>query len=138
MKRYAGPTMTAQQLRPRVVSAGFWCWAAGAVLLVAFGLLLAFSPDALPSLFRGMGALLAASGLGLGFLAGRARLGDERFRRAAIALSLAVVVVLALFALYSRGPIWLLIMILTMVGAVLMMRPPALEWFARDQKDEPT
>ena len=78
MKRYAGPIMTAQQLRPRVVSAGFWCWAAGAVLLVAFGLLLAFSPDALPSLFRGMGALLAASGLGLGFLAGRARLGDER------------------------------------------------------------
>ena len=42
-----------------------------------------------------------------------------------MALSLAIVVVLALFALYSRGPVWLLLMILTMVGAVLMMRPPA-------------
>jgi hypothetical protein len=109
---------------------------AAAVLLVSFGLLLAFSPEAIPSLFRGMGALFAVSGLGLGFLAGRARLGDERFRRAAIALSLAAVVVLALFALYSRGPIWLIMMILTMLGAALMMRPPALEWFAQDQKDE--
>ena len=125
--------MTAPQSRPRVVSAGFWCWAAAAVLLVAFGLLLAFSPDSLPTLFRGMGALFAASGLGLGFLAGRARLGDERFRRAALALSLAIVVVLALFALYSRGPVWLLLMILTMVGAVLMMRPPAQEWFADEE-----
>ncbi|MGZ5362926.1 MAG: hypothetical protein ACXWZR_01990 [Mycobacterium sp.] len=125
--------MTAPQSRPRVVSAGFWCWAAAAVLLVAFGLLLAFSPDSLPTLFRGMGALFAASGLGLGFLAGRARLGDERFRRAALALALAIVVVLALFALYSRGPVWLVLMILTMVGAVLMMRPPALEWFADEE-----
>ncbi len=125
--------MTAPQSRPRVVNAGFWCWAAASVLLVAFGLLLAFSPDNLPIVFRGMGALFAASGLGLGFLAGRARLGDERFRRAAIALALAIVVVLALFALYSRGPVWLLIMILTMVGAVLMMRPPAQEWFVQEE-----
>jgi predicted MFS family arabinose efflux permease len=77
--------------------------------------------------------LFAATGLGLGFLAGRARLGDERFRRAAIALSLAIVIVLALFALYSRGPVWLLMMILTMVGAVLMMRPPAQTWFADEE-----
>jgi len=125
--------MTALQSRPRVVSAGFWCWAAASVLLVAFGLLLAFSPDSLPTLFRGMGALFAASGLGLGFLAGRARLGDAPFRRAAIALSLAVVVVLALFALYSRGPVWLLIMMLTMLGAVLMMRPPAQQWFDSEE-----
>jgi peptidoglycan/LPS O-acetylase OafA/YrhL len=125
--------MTAPHPRPRVVSAGFWCWAAAAVLLVAFGLLLAFSPDSLPTLFRGMGVLFAATGLGLGFLAGRARLGDERFRRAAIALSLAIVIVLALFALYSRGPVWLLMMILTMVGAVLMMRPPAQTWFADEE-----
>ena len=106
------------------------------MLLVAFGLLLAFSPDSLPTLFRGMGALFAASGLGLGFLAGRARVGDARFRRAAIALSLAVVIILALFALYSRGPIWLLMMILTMVGAVLMMRPPAQEWFDQSEAQE--
>ncbi|AEV71724.1 hypothetical protein MycrhN_1099 [Mycolicibacterium rhodesiae NBB3] len=106
------------------------------MLLVAFGLLLAFSPDSLPTLFRGMGVLFAASGLGLGFLAGRARIGDARFRRAAIALALAIVIVLALFALYSRGPIWLLMMILTMVGAVLMMRPSAQEWFDQSETQE--
>jgi hypothetical protein len=128
--------MTAPQSRPRVVTAGFWCWAAASVLLVAFGLLLALSPDALPILFRGMGVLFAVTGLGLGFLAGRARLGDARFRRAAIALSLAIVVILAIFALYSRGPIWLLMMILTMVGAVLMMRPPAQEWFEQEQEQK--
>ncbi|MGO4441968.1 hypothetical protein AB4Z42_01285 [Mycobacterium sp. 2YAF39] len=128
--------MTAPQSRPRVVTAGFWCWAAASVLLVAFGLLLALSPDALPTLLRGMGVLFAATGLGLGFLAGRARLGDARFRRAAIALSLAIVVILAIFALYSRGPIWLLMMILTMVGAVLMMRPPAQEWFEQEQEQK--
>jgi hypothetical protein len=31
--------------------------------------------------------------------------------------------------LISQGPIWLLVMILAMVGAVLMMRPSAQEWF---------
>lgn len=125
--------MTAPQSRPRVVNAGFWCWVAASVLLVAFGLLLAFSPDNLPMVFRGMGALFAAAGLGLGFLAGRARLGEARFRRAAIGLSLAIVIILALFALYSRGPVWLLMMILTMVGAVLMMQPPAQEWFDQEE-----
>ena len=125
--------MTAPQSRPRVVAAGFWCWAAAAVMLVAFGLLLAFAPDNLPTLFRGMGGLFAASGLALGFLAGRARVGHAQFRRAGIALALAIVVVLALFAVLSRGPIWLLPMILTMAGAVLMMRPPAQEWFDQEE-----
>jgi peptidoglycan/LPS O-acetylase OafA/YrhL len=128
--------MTAPESRPRVVTAGFWCWAAASVLLVAFGLLLALSPDDLQTVVRGMGALFAASGLGLGYLAGKARLGAARFRRAAIALALAIVVVLALFALYSRGPVWLLVMILTMVGAVLMMRPPAQEWFEQFDQEE--
>lgn len=125
--------MTAPQSRPRVVAAGFWCWAAAAVMLVAFGLLLTFAPDNLPTLFRGMGALFAVAGLGLGFLAGRARVGHAQFRRAGIALSLAIVVLLALFAVFSRGPIWLLPMILTMAGAVLMMRPPAQEWFDQEE-----
>ena len=121
--------MTAPQPRPRVVTAAFWCWVAASVLLVAFGLLLAFSSDHLPLLFRGAGILFAASGLGLGYLSGQARLGHRRFRRAAVALALAVVVILAIFALMSRGPVWLLVMVLTMAGAVLMMRPAAHDWF---------
>jgi peptidoglycan/LPS O-acetylase OafA/YrhL len=125
--------MTAPHQRPRVVIAAFWCWVVASVLLVMFGLLLAFSADNLPVLFHGAGVLFALSGLGLGYLSGQARLGYARFRRAAVALALAVVVLLAVFALISRGPVWLLVMILTMVGAVLMMRPSAQGWF--DQKE---
>jgi peptidoglycan/LPS O-acetylase OafA/YrhL len=125
--------MTATQPRPRVINAAFWCWAASAVLLVAFGLLLAFSTDPLPVLFRGVGGLFALSGLGLGYLAGQARLGRKRFRRAAVGLSLAIVVILALFTLMSRGPVWLVVMIVTMVGAVLMMRPSAEQWFDQEE-----
>jgi hypothetical protein len=121
--------MTAARPRPRIVTVAFWCWLVASVLLVAFGMLLALSPDPLPVLFRGAGALFAAAGLGLGYLAGRARLGQPRFRRAAVALALAIVVLLALFALMSRGPVWLLVMIVTMVGAILMMRPSAQNWF---------
>ncbi|MDT5014496.1 MAG: hypothetical protein QOD39_656, partial [Mycobacterium sp.] len=121
--------MTAPQPRPRVVTAAFWCWVVASVLLVTFGLLVVFSRGDLPMLFRGAGALFALSGLGLGYLAGRARLGQSRFRRAAVALSLAVVVLLSIFALMSHGLAWLLVMILAMVGAVLMMRPTAQHWF---------
>jgi hypothetical protein len=122
----------APQQRPRVVTAAFWCWVVASVLLVAGGLLLAFSADALPALIRGTGVLFALSGFGLGYLAGQARLGHARFRRAAVAFAVAVVVLLALFALISRGPIWLLAMITSMVGAVLMLRASAQEWFEQE------
>ena len=125
--------MTAPRQRPRVVTAAFWCWVAASVVLVAGGLLLAFSRDELPALVRGAGTLFALSGFGLGYLSGQARLGHARFRRAAVALAVAVVVLLALFALISRGPIWLLAMIMSMVGAVLMLRPSAQEWFEQEQ-----
>lgn len=114
------------------MTVAFGCWVVASVLLVTFGLLLAFSQDSLPALFRGAGVLFALAGLGLGYLSGQARLGYARFRRAAVALALAVVLVLALFALISRGPIWLVVMILAMVGAVLMMRPSAQEWFEQE------
>ena len=51
--------MTAPHQRPRVVTAAFWCWVVASVLLVMFGLLLAFSEDNLPVLFHGAGALFA-------------------------------------------------------------------------------
>ncbi|MCT7658522.1 hypothetical protein [Mycobacterium deserti] len=124
--------MTAPTSRPRIVTAAFWCWVVASVLLVAFGLLLALSEDEVPPLFRGAGVLFALAGLGLGYFSGRARLGESRFRRAAVALALAVVVILAMFALISRGPIWLVAMILAMVGAVLMMRPSAQQWFDQE------
>lgn len=107
----------------------FWIWLASAILLVAFGMLLTLASSDIPALFRGAGALYALAGLGLGYLAGRTRAGHARYRRAAVALALTLVVLLAVFALISRGPIWLLIMVLTMIGAVLIMRPTAAAWF---------
>jgi hypothetical protein len=85
------------------VDVAFWLWLAASILLVAFGMLLAMAQPGIPGLWRGVGVLYALAGLGL--------------------------VLLAAFALMSRGVIWLLIMVLTMVGAVLVMRPTAAAWF---------
>ena len=122
-------TPPAPPSRPRFVEAAFWIWLAAAFLLVLFGLLLAFTQTTVQPVFRGAGALFVLAGVGLGYLAGRARTGDARFRRAALGLALALVVLLALFSLMTRGLVWLLIMILAMTGAVLIMRPGATAWF---------
>jgi hypothetical protein len=123
--------MTASSPRPRVVDLAFWCWLGSAVLLVAFGLLMATARAELPTALRGFGALFAVSGIALGFLAGRSRAGHARFRRAGLALSLTLVVLLALFTIATRGVAWLLIIILVMVGTVLMLRPAARDWYAQ-------
>lgn len=49
-------------------------------------------------LYRGIGALTVLAGLGMAFLAGRSR-SDDRYRRAAVALSLAIVVLVLLTGL---------------------------------------
>jgi hypothetical protein len=115
--------------RPRIVDLAFWIWLVSSIMLVLFGLLLALSPSNVPTFFRGAGVLFVLAGLALGYLAGRTRRGHAPFRRAAVGLALALVALLALFSLMSKGLIWLLIMILTMVGAVLIMRPSAQDWF---------
>jgi hypothetical protein len=118
--------MTAPQSRPRVVTAAFWCWVVAAVALVALGLLLALNQANLPVFLRASGAVLAVAGLALGYLARQAVAGHTAFRRAAVALALALVFVLALFILIGGGGIlWVLPMILALVGAVLMTRPGA-------------
>ncbi len=125
--------MTAAQSRPRLVEAAFWCWLTSATSLVLLGLVMALSQENLPFFFRGAGALFAVAGLALGYLAGRARSGNAALRRAALGLAFALVLVLAMFTLMTAGALWLIPMILTMVGGVLMLRPSALAWF--DQKE---
>ena len=127
--------MTATQPRPRIVNAAFWCWLFSSILLTAFGLLLALTRADVPMFLRGAGVLLVATGLALGYLAGRTRKGSAAFRRAAVALATVLVVLLALLSLSLPrlvGPI-AFIMIVTMVGAVLMMRPSAQEWFDEEE-----
>ena len=121
--------MSAPLQRPRAVNAAFWCWVVAAISLVLLGLLMALTRDSLPAFYRGAGILFAAAGLALGYLAGRTRAGDARLRRAGVGLALALVVLLALFALMTGGALWLIPMILTMVGVVLIMRPAAAAFY---------
>ena len=75
------------------------------------------------------------AGLALGYLAGRTRSGHTRYLRAAVALALALVVLLAMFILVGGGGVlWVLPMILTLVGAILAMRPSAHEWFPSEDR----
>ena len=128
--------MTASEPRPRVVTVAFWLWTLAAVLLIAAGLSSLLS-EALIGFYRYAGVLWLVAGIGLGFLAGRTRQGDARFRRAGVALSLALVLLLAVFSLMSQGLIWLPIMIVVMAAAVLMMRPSAQDWFTQDEERDP-
>jgi hypothetical protein len=115
--------------RPRVVDAAFWTWLAAAILLVAFGLLMATSRAEIPPFLRGFGALFVLGGLALGFLGGKMRTGHPGFRRAALALAIGLAFLLGLFSLTIRGLVWLLIMIPVLAGVALMLRPAARLWF---------
>lgn len=121
--------MTATQPRPRAVNVAFWCWLAAAILLMLGGLLLVFSHGPAPVFFRGAGVLWVVSGALLSYMAGRTRSGDTRFRRAAVALSIALAVLLALFSVMTRGLVWLVVLALVIVAAVLVMRPAAQQWY---------
>jgi hypothetical protein len=116
--------MTAPQSRPRVVTAAFWCWIAASFLLVLGGLIAASLN--VPVVFRGAGVIFALAGAALAFLAGRSRSGDTRFRRAALGLALALVVLIALAALFQlTNGITLLAVFPLVAGTVLITRPAA-------------
>ena len=123
--------MTAPQPRPRVVTAAFWCWVVAAVLLTALGMLQLTVNG--PVFLRSVGALLAVVGLAQGFLIGRARKGDVRFRRAATALAMTTVVLLAVILVLFRAGIPGLIAIaaiigLLIAGTALITRPAVASW----------
>ena len=116
--------MTAPQSRPRVATAAFWCWAAASFLLMLGGLIAASLN--VPTIFRGVGVIFVLAGAGMAFLAGRSRSGDTRFRRAAIALALTIIVLVALAAvLRLANGITLLAVFPLIAGTVLMTRPAA-------------
>ncbi|KAA0118636.1 hypothetical protein [Mycolicibacterium sp. P9-22] len=139
--------------RPAIVNIAFWLVLAGSVLLLAGGLLglssaigtprSAFSTELSDSEVRnivimrgGISALLLITGLVLSFLAGRARTGDLRFRRAMVWLSVvlvALVFVLALLAPFAVAPLALFGVVPVAIGATLFMRPAASDWFLEVQ-----
>ncbi|MBX7435034.1 hypothetical protein JDV09_23475 [Mycobacterium sp. Y57] len=135
--------------RPRVVNIAFWCFVGGAVIMMAGGLMSAstsyeYARAAIPAtvgddevrsyltVYRGSGIVAAIAAAGLAFLAGRARRGDARFRRAAVALAAAIVVLIGLLALLVgvANPVMLLSLLPMLAGVILMMRPAARDWYA--------
>ncbi len=124
--------MSAPSPRPRAVTAAFWCWVVASVLLIVGGLITA--SVSLPPVFRGAGVLVAVAGAGLAFLAGRTRNGDVRFRRAALALSLAIIVVVGLVAILGVVHILTLIGLFPLIaGIVLITRPAAARFYQETQ-----
>lgn len=116
--------MTAPQSRPRVATAAFWCWVVASVLLIVGGLIAA--SVSLPAIYRGLGVLTAVAGAGMAYLAGRSRNGDTRFRRAAVVLSLTIVVLVALSAVFGVVHVLTLLAVLPLIaGTVLITRPAA-------------
>jgi hypothetical protein len=118
--------MTAPQSRPRAVTAAFWCWVVASLLLIVGGLIAA-SVSALPTVYRGGGVITALAGAAMAFLAGRTRSGDTRYRRAAIALSLTIVVFVAIVSVLGGAVhVLTLIAVLPLIaGTVLITRPAA-------------
>lgn len=135
--------------RPRVVDIAFWCFVGGAVIMMVGGLMSAstsyeFARSAIPAtvaddqvrsyltIYRYSGVGLAVAAAALAFLSGRARRGDERFRRAAMAMVAAIVVLVLLLALVVgvANPVILLALLPMLVGLVLMTRRPARDWYA--------
>jgi hypothetical protein len=119
--------MTSANPRPRSVQVAFWSWVAAAVVLVLFGMWLLASTA--PIFTRGVGVILAVAGLAVGYLAARTANGDKRFRRAAVALSLALAVLLALLAILNLRPLWLIPMVLLLAGAHAATRTSVDPWF---------
>ncbi|OBF28672.1 hypothetical protein [Mycobacterium sp. ACS4331] len=140
--------------RPRIVDIAFWLLVLGAVLLMFGGMIAlatnfdavrAVVPDSVSddtvrdylTLHRGAGVFCVVVGLSLAYVAGRTRSGDARFRRAAIALSIAAVVLVGLLAVFAGvHGVALLALILVMGSAVLLTRPAAAEWFGLSARDE--
>jgi hypothetical protein len=108
------------------VTAAFWCWVVAAVLLIVGGLITA-SVSALPVVYRGGGVVTVLAGVGMAFLAGRTRSGDTRYRRAGIALSLVIVVLVAIVAVLGGAVhvLTLLGVLPLIAGTVLITRPLA-------------
>jgi hypothetical protein len=117
--------------RPRVVDTAFWCWVSGAILTAALGML-TLSQGGHPFIYAA-GGLLIIAGLGLGYLAGRARRREGKFANAAVGLAMASVAFLALLLLFGAGAVVICIVAVTMAlliaGSVLVQRAAVQEWF---------
>jgi uncharacterized membrane protein YidH (DUF202 family) len=137
------------ETRPSAVTTAYWLLVLGAALLMAGGLITASlgfetvrrtqpasvtdeSVNALLWLNRGIGILFMLSAVALGWLARRALRRDPRFRRAAVALALAIVLVVAIASVFGGFVLAPLALVPIIVGTVLLSRPAVVEWYASE------
>lgn len=143
------PVYGASTPRPSAVMVAFWLLIAGAVLLMLGGLLTAttgfdtvrqnvpasVSDESLHSylrFYRGVGVLFFLAAISLAALAVRTRDGDPRFRRAAMALGLSLVVLVAIVdVVFGRSFVFALLSLLPIIAGVMVLNRPAVtDWYA--------
>jgi hypothetical protein len=125
--------MTTPLARPRSVTAAFWLWMVSVVVLVFDGLVVLTLDYVGPALFpRVSGGIVIVAGVALGYLAGKSRAGDGRFARAAVALSLALVVFISVMLVTRTLGLILAPVVLFLIVAVgLVIRTTtATAWYA--------
>lgn len=133
--------------RPRSVSVAFWLLVIGAAVLAVGGLLSAMldfdtvrrmAEDTVDdqtirdrlTLYRGAGVLCVLAAGALAFLAVRTRSGDPRFRRATLALSVLIVVLVVVLALFVGTHLLAVVALVPILGGALaLVRPAASHWF---------
>lgn len=118
--------------RPRTVTIAFWLWLVSVVLMVFYGLFVVTVRLHGPAPFlRVSGAILIVSGLALGFLTGRIRIGNWRYARAAVALSMALVIFLSiLLAIQMLGLLVAPVVLFLIIASGLVVRSStAAAWF---------
>ena len=143
-----GNVMRPGQGRPGAVTVAVAMLVLGAVLLGVGGLLTAavsfdtlrqVAPESVPDervreslwLYRGVGLLFAAAAVGVLALTAGAVRRDPRYRRATVALGLALVALVSLAAVLVGTHLLVLLSLLPLtVGILLLTRPAARIWFA--------
>ncbi|MBV8966286.1 MAG: hypothetical protein JO191_08945 [Mycobacteriaceae bacterium] len=120
--------MTSADPRPRIVEVAFWCWVTAGALLILGGLL---EMTVAGMYYRGVAGVCVVLGLGIGYLAGRTRRGDKRFRRASVVLSIvAVVLVLATAVLLGGVNLFAVVAVTPLLVAIVSAtRETASTWF---------
>lgn len=137
--------------RPRLVDAAFWCFIAGAVIMIVGGLMASTAtfdaaraafPASVPddrvrsylTVYRVSGVASVLVAAALAFLAGKARRGDARFRSAALGLAFALVAVVLVLAIGVgvAQPLILIALLPILVGAALFVQPSARRWFVQE------
>jgi hypothetical protein len=125
--------------RPRTVTIAFWLWLVSVVAMVFDGLIVLTFHYPVPVLFpRVSGGIIVAAGVVLGYLAGKSRLGDWRFARAAVALSMALVVFISVMLVTQiLGLVLAPVVILLIIAAGLVVRSPsAIAWFEANKAED--